>query len=56
MSSMVSGSTTSSAKSIVLMLSTSPIGRIATSCSLERMTTFAMATLPVSSIASSSSR
>ena len=38
------------------MTSTSPIGRIATSSSLLRITTRAIATLPVSRIASSSSR
>jgi hypothetical protein len=56
MSSIVFGSMTSSAKTIVLIASTSPIGRIATSCSLERITTRAIAMRPVSRIASSSSR
>ena len=55
-SSIESGATTSSAKIIVSIISTSPgAGRIATSCSLERSTTRAIATLPASRIASSSS-
>ena len=55
-SSMLSAGSTSSAKIIVAIPSASPIGRSATSCSLERITTRAIATLPVSAIASSSSR
>ena len=52
-SSMLSGSTTSSAKSMVDMPRTwSSIGRTATSASLERMTTRAIATRPVSRMAS----
>ena len=55
-SSRRSGGRTSSANSIVAIPSASPIGRIATSCSFERITTRAIATLFVSRIASSSSR
>ena len=57
MSSMSSDGTTSSWKSIVSIIRTSPSpdGRIATSCSLERSTTRAMATLLASFIAPSSS-
>ena len=55
-SSRSSAGTTSSWKIIVSIVSTSPSpGRIATSCSLERSTTRAIATLPDSRIASSSS-
>ena len=52
---MSSDGTTSSWKSIVSIIRTSFEGRIATSCSLERSTTRAMATLLASFIASSSS-
>ena len=56
-SSMLSGSTTSSGKSMVDMPRTwSSIGRRATSASLERMTTRAMATRSVSRMASTSRR
>src|SRR4051794_28187393 len=55
MSSIPSGGTTSSPKSIVSMVRTSPSGRIATRFSLERITTRAIATLPDSFMASSSS-
>ena len=51
-SSSESGGTTSSANSIVSMVSTPLCGRIATRLSLLRSTTRAMATLPASSIAS----
>ena len=54
---MRSGSTTSSAKIIVAIPRTSPsIGRIATRFSFWRITTLAIATFPLSRIASSSSR
>ena len=58
MSSMRAGSTTSSAKSIVAISSTSwsASGRIATRLSFWRMTTLAIATRSVSRIASSNSR
>ena len=50
------GSTSSSAKIIVVIPSTSPsIGRSATRFSFWRMTTFPIATLPSSRMASSSS-
>jgi hypothetical protein len=54
-SSKPSRSTTSSANSIVSIVSTSPVGRIATRLSFWRMTTLAIATLPASSIAVTSS-
>src|SRR3954453_21862235 len=53
-SSIESCETTSSAKIIVSMHSRSSCGRIATSCSLERSTTLAIATFPDSCIALSS--
>ena len=55
-SSRRSTGTTSSWKSMVDIVSTSPAGRIATRLSFERITTLATATLPACSIASSSSR
>ena len=55
-SSSRSTGTTSSWKSMVDIVSTSPAGRIATRLSLERITTLAIATLPDCSIASSRSR
>ena len=54
-SSSSSCGTTSSWKIIVSIISSSPAGRIATSCSLERMTTRAIATLADASMAFSSS-
>jgi hypothetical protein len=51
----VSGDTTSSWKTIVAMVITSPVARMATRFSFWRMTTRAMATLPVSCIAFNSS-
>jgi hypothetical protein len=55
-SSSESGGTTSSWKIIVSIIRRSPgAGRMATSCSFERSTTRAIATLPDASIALSSS-
>ena len=45
------GSTTSSANSIVSIVRTGPLARMATRLSLERITTLPIATLPASSIA-----
>ena len=52
---MSSEGTTSSWKTIVSIISASPEGRTATSCSFDRITTRAIATFSDSSIACSSS-